>query len=63
MTIPNPQDDAIWQALQHDKQRQLVKARAIAIAAAFDDLPENEQCRYLALALRAVKADERESAS
>lgn len=48
----------LWLALVLDKQRQLIKARAIAEQAAFADLPPNEQRVYIAHALEAMKAKE-----
>lgn len=53
--IADERDQHAWLALVLDKQRQLLKARAIAEKAAFDDLPPNEQRTYLAYALDALK--------
>lgn len=50
-------DYTLWLALVLDKQRQMVKARAIAEKAAFADLPANEQRTYVMLALEALKKE------
>lgn len=51
-------DYRIWMSLIAAKQSQFAKAREMAMRVAWDDLPRNEQQRYLTWALDGVKAEE-----
>lgn len=49
-----------WRALQDAKRQRFQAALEIAMTCAWDDLTEDQQTKYLAFALTAVKDDERE---
>lgn len=61
MTFHDEQDYRQWIALVLAEQQKLVRAREIAEKAAFDDLPPNEQRRYLMFAVQAMKETEQTS--
>lgn len=58
MTFQNEQDYRQWLALVLAAQQQLLRAREIAEKAAFADLPPEEQRRYIAFAVQALKEKE-----
>lgn len=59
MIFPDEKTERSWVSLTQEKHARLAKARAVAIEAAWRDLPTNEQARYIELAYQAVKAEER----
>ena len=52
------EDYRAWTALMLAEQQEMVKAKAIAAQAAFDDLPSQEQQVYISMALSALKGKE-----
>lgn len=47
-----------WRALQAAKHERFLHALEIAMQAAWDDIPEEKQTKYLAFALTAVNQEE-----